>query len=159
MRNTAPRISARRAGVGITGFAALAAAIVLAAPASVAAVDTVSIDPGNLVVDQAYTVSATLSGASIGLLVTFSDNVKQIGPPKIPSPPGHVSISWRPITSGRHILTASQGPNSQSIVVQVADAPFGSGSTSSGGGGTGDTGSAGSALGGLLGGLTGSAGT
>ncbi|WP_433563478.1 Ig-like domain-containing protein [Nocardia sp. CA-151230] len=134
MRNTPPRISARRAGVGITGFAALAAAAVVAAPVSLAAVDTVSIDQTNPVVDKAYTISATLSGASIGLLVYFSDNGNEIGPPKIPSPPGHASISWRPTTSGQHVITASQGPNSQSIVVQVADAPLGSGSSSTGSG-------------------------
>ncbi|BAW03828.1 hypothetical protein NS14008_33495 [Nocardia seriolae] len=120
--------------MGLTGFAALAATAVIAAPDALAAVDTVSIDQKNVVVDKAYTISATLSGASIGLLVYFSDNGNEIGPPRIPSPPGHASISWRPSTTGRHIITASQGPNSQSIVVDVADAPFGSGSTSSGSG-------------------------
>ncbi|GAB2542760.1 hypothetical protein [Nocardia heshunensis] len=134
MRNTPSGVGARRAAVGITGFAALAAAAVLAAPASLAAVDTVSVDQGTLVVDTTYTVSATLSGASIGLLVTFTDNGHDIGAPKVPWPVGHASIAWKPNTSGKHTLTASQGPNSQSIVVQVADAPLGSGSSSSGSG-------------------------
>lgn len=134
MRNTPPRITARRAGVGITGFAALAAAAVLATPSAIAAVDTVSVDQSSLVVNKPYTVSATLSGASVGLLVYFSDNGNAIGAPKVPWPPGHASIGWTPNSSGQHTLTVSQGNNSQSIVVTVADAPLGSGSSSTGSG-------------------------
>ncbi|MVU83617.1 hypothetical protein GPX89_41060 [Nocardia sp. ET3-3] len=126
----------RRIGSGITGFAALVAAAGLAAPSASATVDSVGIDPGNLVVDKAYTVSATLGGASIGQLVYFSDNGVQIGPPKIQSPPGHASISWRPMTTGQHVLTVSQGSENRSIVVQVSDAPFGSGSLGTGSAGS-----------------------
>ncbi|MTE16561.1 hypothetical protein [Nocardia aurantiaca] len=134
MRNTPLRSSARRTGVGITGLAALGAAAVLAAPAALATVDSVSVSSNDLHVGKAYTVNASLSGAAAGLLVHFSDNGNEIGAPKVPWPPGSASISWTPDTSGQHIITVEQGGYTKSIVVQVADAPLGSGSSSTGSG-------------------------
>ena len=134
MRNAPSSITARRAGVGITGFTALAAATVLASPSALAAVDTVSLDASSPVKGKEYTISATLSGASVGLLVYFSDNGQFIGSPKVPWPPGHSSIAWTPSTSGQHILTVEQGGSTKSIVVQVGEPPIGTGSSSTGSG-------------------------
>ncbi|WP_405134492.1 hypothetical protein [Nocardia sp. NBC_01388] len=134
MRNAPPRITTRTAGAGITGFAALAVVAALTAPTACAAVDTVSVSGSNYQVGTQYTISADLSGASVGLLVYFSDNGNFIGSPKIPSPPGHSSISWTPSDKGQHILTVSQGNSTQSTIVNVSDAPIGSGSSSSGSG-------------------------
>ncbi|MEV6072679.1 hypothetical protein AB0L82_39575 [Nocardia sp. NPDC052001] len=134
MRIAPPRITARRAGAGITGFAAIAAAAVIAAPTACAAVDTVTVEGSNFQVDTEYTISATLSGASIGLLVYFSDNGQFIGSPKVPWPVGHSSITWKPSTKGQHIITVEQGGSTQSTTVTVADKPLGSGSSSSGSG-------------------------
>ncbi|WP_067568687.1 hypothetical protein [Nocardia acidivorans] len=134
MRIASPRSAARRAGVGITGFAAVAAAAILAAPTACAAVDTVTVEGSNFQVDSTYTLSATLSGASAGLLVYFSDNGEFIGSPKVPWPVGHASISWTPSTKGQHIITVEQGGSTRSTVVNVADKPIGSGSSSSGSG-------------------------
>lgn len=123
-----------RAGVGITGFAALAAVAVLTAPSALATVETVSVDGSEHRVGSEYTISATLGGASVGLLVYFSDNGEFIGSPKVPWPPGHSSITWKPESAGQHIITVEQGGTHKSVVVQVKDAPLGSGSSSSGSG-------------------------
>ncbi|NNH74727.1 hypothetical protein HLB23_33590 [Nocardia uniformis] len=134
MRTTRSRNTARRAGVGITGFAAMAAAVVLTAPSAFAAVESVSVDGSDYRVGGEYTISATLGGASVGLLVYFSDNGEFIGAPKVPWPPGKSSITWKPETTGQHILTVEQGGTHKSVVVNVKDAPLGSGSSSSGSG-------------------------
>ncbi|GAB4589404.1 hypothetical protein [Nocardia sp. IFM 10818] len=134
MRNTPQRIAARRAGVGVTGFAALAAAAVLTAPSAFATVDSVTVDGSDHRVGTEYTISATLSGAAAGLLVYFSDNGNFIGGAKVPWPPGHSSIEWTPDTKGQHIITVEQGGYTKSIIVDVKDAPLGSGSSSTGSG-------------------------
>ncbi|MFI6868014.1 hypothetical protein [Nocardia sp. NPDC050406] len=123
-----------RAGLGLTGFAAVAAVAVLAAPSAYAAVETVTVEGSGFRVGSEYTISATLGGASVGLLVYFSDNGEFIGGPKVPWPPGHSSITWKPETAGQHIITVEQGGTHQSVVVDVKEAPLGSGSSSSGSG-------------------------
>ncbi|MEU0544076.1 hypothetical protein [Nocardia sp. NPDC005978] len=129
-----PSRTARRAGAGITGFAALAATAVLAAPQAVAAVDSVTVDGSDHRVGTEYTISATHSGAAAGLLVYFSDNGEFIGGPKVPWPVGQSSIAWTPATTGKHIITVEQGGYTRSVVVEVRDAPLGSGSSTSGSG-------------------------
>ncbi|WP_194816144.1 hypothetical protein [Nocardia sp. XZ_19_385] len=138
-----PRITPRRTGAGLTAFAAAAAVTVLAAPSAYAAPTAVSVSDDKLVVGEKYTISTQLGGASVGLLVYFSDNGEFIGAPKVPWPPGHSSIEWKPSTAGQHILTVEQGGHTQSIVVEVSKAPTGTGSSGSGSkrGGTGSFGS------------------
>ncbi|MEV0249212.1 hypothetical protein AB0H76_21615 [Nocardia sp. NPDC050712] len=143
------RITPRRAGTGLTAFAAAAAVTALAAPSAYAAPTAVSVSDSKLVVGEKYTISADLGGASAGLLVYFSDNGEFIGAPKVPWPPGHSSIEWQPGSAGQHVLTVEQGGHTRSIVVEVGKKPStGTGSSGSGSkrGGTGSfgTGSAGS---------------
>ncbi|WP_067700864.1 hypothetical protein [Nocardia jejuensis] len=126
--------TARRAGAGLTGFAALATAAVLTASSASASIDSISVDGSNHTVGTEYTVSVTVSGAPAGLLVYFSDNGNAIAGPKVPLPPGHASIAWTPSDKGQHVITASQGSYTASTIVQVEDAPLGSGSSSSGSG-------------------------
>ncbi|MBF6182978.1 hypothetical protein [Nocardia otitidiscaviarum] len=130
--NTSRR--AARAGVGLTGFAAAAAVAVLTAPAACAAVETVTVEGSTFRVGGEYTISATLGGASAGLLVYFSDNGEFIGAPKVPWPPGRSSITWKPETAGQHIITVEQGGSHRSVTVDVKQAPIGSGSSSTGSG-------------------------
>ncbi|MTE16562.1 hypothetical protein [Nocardia aurantiaca] len=154
-----------RIGAGVAGLATAAAVAVFAAPGANATVDSVSISgTAPYTINTSYTLTANLSGASIGLLVYWSDNGTNLTPAgKVPWPIGYSSIDWKPTTAGQHLLTASQGGNTKTIIVNVTDPsqPGGGTGGSGGGGGTGGggTGSAGSALGGLLGGLTGSAGS
>ncbi|MGX1805554.1 hypothetical protein ACWIGI_07545 [Nocardia sp. NPDC055321] len=129
-----PSRTARRAGAGFTGLAALAAAAVLSAPQALAAVDSVTVDGSDFRVGTEYTISATHSGAAAGLLVYFSDNGEFIGSPKVPWPVGQSSIAWTPSTAGKHIITVEQGGHTRSTVVEVQDAPLGSGSSTSGSG-------------------------
>ncbi|MEV6767829.1 hypothetical protein AB0N05_04275 [Nocardia sp. NPDC051030] len=134
MRNTHSRTTARRAGAGLTGFAALAAAAVLTAPSAMASIDTLTVEGSNYTVDKEYTISVTVSGAAAGLLVYFSDNGDFIGSPKVPWPPGHSSIAWTPAKTGKHTITVSQGSYNASTIVDVQAAAIGSGSSSSGSG-------------------------
>ncbi|MFE3228364.1 hypothetical protein [Nocardia sp. NPDC059228] len=151
--------SARRIGAGVAGLVTTAAVAVLAAPQAAATVDSVAISgSAPYTINTGYTLTANLSGAGIGLLVYWSDNGASLTPAgKVPWPIGYSSIDWKPTTAGQHMITASQGGNTKTIIVNVTDPsqPGGGGGTGAGGG----TGSAGSALGGLLGGLTGSAGS
>lgn len=134
MRNTPARTTAaRRAGAGITGFAALAAAAVLSAPSALAAVDSVTVDGSDYRVGTEYTISATLSGAAAGLLVYYSDNGEFVGGPRIPWA-GKSDTVWTPSSTGKHIITVEQGGYTRSTVVTVKDAPLGSGSSTSGSG-------------------------
>ncbi|WP_405486401.1 hypothetical protein [Nocardia sp. NBC_00511] len=160
----------RRIGAGVAGLAGVAAVAVLAAPQASATVDSVAVSgSAPYTINTGYTLTANLSGAGIGLLVYWSDNGTSLTPAgKVPWPIGYSSIDWKPTTAGQHVLTASQGGNTKTIIVTVSDPsqPGGGGGTTPGGGGgttpgggTGGTGSASSALGGLLGGLSGSAGS
>ncbi|MEU6585197.1 hypothetical protein [Nocardia sp. NPDC046763] len=155
--------SVRRIGAGVAGLATTAAVAVLAAPQAAATVDSVAISgSAPYTINTGYTLTANLSGAGIGLLVYWSDNGTSLTPAgKVPWPIGYSSIDWKPTTAGQHMITASQGGNTKTIIVNVTDPsqPGGGGGTGGSTGGGGGTGSAGSALGGLLGGLTGSAGS
>ncbi|MFJ9369075.1 hypothetical protein ACIRRA_32270 [Nocardia sp. NPDC101769] len=153
--------SARRIGAGVAGLATTAAVAVLAAPQAAATVDSVAISgSAPYTINTGYTLTANLSGAGIGLLVYWSDNGTSLTPAgKVPWPIGYSSIDWKPTTAGQHMITASQGGNTKTIIVNVTDPSQPGGGTGGGTGGGGGTGSAGSALGGLLGGLTGSAGS
>ncbi|WP_196054820.1 hypothetical protein [Nocardia aurantiaca] len=116
----------RGLGAGLAGLAIAAGAITVLttheAPAAHAAVDSVSISGSNWTVGNTYTLSANLSGASIGLLVYWSDNGDSLTPVgKVPWPVGHASLDWTPKTPGQHIITCSQGSTTQTLIVNVGD--------------------------------------
>ncbi|WP_067700861.1 hypothetical protein [Nocardia jejuensis] len=150
----------RRFGAGVAGLAAAASIAVLAAPQASATVDSVSISSTTVLIGQEYTLTAKLSGAGIGLLVYWTDNdqrLTDVG--KVPMPIGESTLKWTPSTAGQHIIVASQGGNTKSLIVKVVD-PANPGTPDPGTPGDGGgTGSAGKALGSLLGGSTGSAGS
>ncbi|MFJ9369071.1 hypothetical protein ACIRRA_32250 [Nocardia sp. NPDC101769] len=119
-------LGGRHLGIGLAGLAiATGAVTVLAtheAPAAHATVDSVSISGSNWTVGTSYTLSANLSGASIGLLVYWSDNGNSLTPVgKVPWPPGHASLDWTPSTPGQHVITCSQGSTTQTLIVNVGD--------------------------------------
>ncbi|MFE2995910.1 hypothetical protein ACFXG4_12955 [Nocardia sp. NPDC059246] len=120
------RLGGRHLGIGLAGLAiATGAVTVLAtheAPAAHASVDSVSISGSNWTVGTSYTLSANLSGASVGLLVYWSDNGSSLTPVgKVPWPPGHASLDWTPKTPGQHVITCSQGSTTQTLIVNVGD--------------------------------------
>ncbi|MEC3951509.1 hypothetical protein VMT65_00540 [Nocardia sp. CDC153] len=118
-------IGAGLAAVTLTGAATLA---VTMSPAANATVDTISVSDTAPVVGGSYTLYADLSGASIGLLVNWNDNGQSLtkGVGIIPWPVGHSSVTWQPTTPGQHIITASQGSSTQTLILNVTD---GSGTT------------------------------
>ncbi|WP_054815946.1 hypothetical protein [Nocardia arizonensis] len=142
----------RRLEAGLTGVAAMAAATVLLAPSAHATVDSVTVSGTTHLINTEYTLTAQLSGASIGLLVYWSDNGENITGPKVPWPVGVSTINWTPTTKGQHIITAAQGGSTKTVIVNVVDP---SEPTDPGGGtdpGTpGGTGSAGKLPSGLFG--------
>lgn len=112
----------RRLGIGIAGLVVAAGtATIVATPSTPAraAVDGVTISGADFTVGGTYTLHADLSGASVGLLVYWSDNGDGFSGPKVPWPPGEASIDWTPKAAGQHILTAAQGGSTKSIVVTV----------------------------------------
>ncbi|MFE2995909.1 hypothetical protein ACFXG4_12950 [Nocardia sp. NPDC059246] len=116
----------RSLGAGLAGLAIATGAVTVLttheAPAAHASVDSVSISGSNWTVGTSYTLSANLSGASIGLLVYWSDNGSSLTPVgKVPWPPGHASLDWTPSTPGQHIITCSQGSTTQTLIVNVGD--------------------------------------
>ncbi|MEV6767827.1 hypothetical protein AB0N05_04265 [Nocardia sp. NPDC051030] len=121
MSITPPR--RRHLGLGIAGLAAATGVVaVLAAPSAQATVDQIAVSGSDYKVGSTYTLSADLSGASIGLLVYWNDNGTSLSPAgKVPWPPGHASLDWTPKTAGQHVLTASQGSSTKSVVVNVSD--------------------------------------
>ncbi|MEV6767830.1 hypothetical protein AB0N05_04280 [Nocardia sp. NPDC051030] len=146
----------RRFGAGVAGVAAAATVAVFAAPNANATVDSITVSSATVQINKEYTLSADLSGAGIGLLVYWTDNDERLTPAgKVPWPIGKSNLSWTPKTAGQHIIVASQGGSTKSLVLTVTD-PANPGTPGTPGGG--DTGSAGKGLGGLLGSLTGSAG-
>lgn len=149
-------ILSRRLGAGVAGFAAAASIAVFAAPNAGAAVETLTVSGTNHEINKEYTLSATVGGAGIGLLVYWSDNGKDISGAKVPMPVGHASFPWTPTTAGKHLLTCSQGGSTKTIEVNVID-PANPGPGTPGNGGS--TGSADKLLGGLLGSMSGSAGS
>ncbi|MFR9753405.1 hypothetical protein ACL02S_20555 [Nocardia sp. 004] len=135
--------AARRVGTGLTSLAATAAVIVLAAPSAQATVKSVTISGSDHVVGTSYTLEATVGGISFGLPVTWTANGVKIGGPKVPWPPGKSTQEWTPESPGQHIITATQGSSTESIVVDVTKPGGSSGSA--------NTGSADGILGNLLG--------
>ncbi|WP_067815803.1 hypothetical protein [Nocardia inohanensis] len=120
---------ASRIGIGIAGLAVAAgtALVVGNSPEAAATVDTISISSTELVAGQTYSLHAALSGASVGLLVYWNDNGENLTPAgKVPWPPGEANFDWTPKTTGQHVITASQGGSTKSVVVFVTD---GSGTT------------------------------
>ncbi|WP_306359545.1 hypothetical protein [Nocardia sp. CC227C] len=133
---------ARRVGMGLTTFGAVAAAIVLAAPQAGAWVGNLEVSGKDHRVGCTYTLTASVEVDRVST-VKFTDNGKEIpGSPVSPSLLSNkVSLRWTPQTAGSHRLEARQILISDSITVQVAESSGGSGSAS------------GSACGGGLGGL------
>ncbi|MFD7848201.1 hypothetical protein ACFV4K_35445 [Nocardia sp. NPDC059764] len=171
-------ITAGMAGLTVASAAAVAVAL---APGANATVDVITVSDSAPTVGGTYTLSADLSGASIGLLVNWNDNGASLtdGVGIIPWPVGHSSVTWKPTTPGQHIITASQGSSTQTLIVNVAGgtttpptttppttttaptttAPTTTKPSTGGGGSIGSgsaTGSAGKLVGGLLSGLFGS---
>lgn len=135
---------ARRAGFGLTAGAAIAAAMVLAAPQASALVQSLTINDSTHYVGTSYTLTADVTATSFLFPVTFSANGTKIGDAPVRN--GKATISWTPTEAGTYQLKAVQELiSSKTITVEVVEKP----STPPGGG-------SGSAdLGGLL---TGSAG-
>ncbi|WP_067543221.1 hypothetical protein [Nocardia crassostreae] len=116
--------SGRRIGAGLAGLtlAAATAVVVTVSPAANANVDAITVSSPVLNVGGTYTLHASLSGASAGLLVYWSDNGESLTPAgKVPWPIGQVSVDWTPRTSGQHIITATQGSNTETLIVTVTD--------------------------------------
>ncbi|QLY32258.1 hypothetical protein [Nocardia huaxiensis] len=117
--------SGRRIGAGLAGLtvAGATAVVIATSPTASATVDAVTVTgAADYKVGQTYTLSADLSGASVGLLVYWSDNGESLTPVgKVPWPVGHASLDWTPRSAGQHILTAAQGDSTKSIVVTVTD--------------------------------------
>ncbi|MGW4121481.1 hypothetical protein [Nocardia sp. NPDC004711] len=168
--------SGRVIGAGLAGVTVAAAAAVAVAmsPTASATVDVITISSATPTVGGDYTLHASLSGASVGLLVYWSDNgasLTSVG--KVPWPPGEASLDWSPSTPGQHIITASQGNSTQTLVVNVGTGSGGTTTTTppttttttpptstpttttpgSGGAGSNGTGSASGSAGTLVGGL------
>ncbi|MEU6585199.1 hypothetical protein [Nocardia sp. NPDC046763] len=114
--------SGRVIGAGLAGVTVAAAAAVAVAmsPTASATVDVITISSATPTVGGDYTLHASLSGASVGLLIYWSDNGASLTPVgKVPWPPGEASLDWSPSTPGQHIITASQGSSTQTLVVNV----------------------------------------
>ncbi|MEC3919607.1 hypothetical protein [Nocardia sp. CDC160] len=113
-------IGAGLAALTVTGAAAMA---VTMSPAANATVDTITVSDNSPVVGGSYTLYADLSGASIGLLVNWNDNGQSLtkGVGIVPWPVGHSSVTWQPTTPGQHIITASQGSSTQTLILNVSD--------------------------------------
>ncbi|WP_198347833.1 hypothetical protein [Nocardia terrae] len=119
-------LGGRHIGVGLAGLAIATGAIgVLTtheAPAAHANVDSVTISGSNWTVNNTYTLHASLSGASFGLLVYWADNGNSLTPVgKVPWPPYNASLDWTPKTPGQHTLTCTQNGVTQSVTVTVSD--------------------------------------
>ncbi|MGW4354707.1 hypothetical protein ACWELJ_21760 [Nocardia sp. NPDC004582] len=184
MRSNSPgrALGAGLAGLTVTSAAAITVAL---APAASATVDVITISDSAPTAGGTYTLSADLSGASFGLVVNWNDNGASLtdGVGIMPWPPYHSSVTWKPTTPGQHIITASQGSSTQTLIVNVAGgtttppttttapaaptttapstttAPTTTKPSTGGGGSIGSgsaTGSAGKLVGGLLSGLFGS---
>ena len=106
---------------GLTAFGAAAAVSVLMAPNAHAAVDSVTVSGTNHAINTEYTLTAKLSGVSIGLLVYWTDNNEAITGAKVPWPIGESTITWTPTVKGQHVITASQGGSTKTVVVNVID--------------------------------------
>ncbi|AYF73531.1 hypothetical protein D7D52_06285 [Nocardia yunnanensis] len=113
-------IGAGLAAATVAGGAAIALAV---SPAANATVDTISSSSTTPVVGGTYTLSADLSGASVGLLVAWADNGANLTDPAqiVPWPAGHTSVTWKPTTAGQHVITLNQGDSTKSLVLTVTD--------------------------------------
>lgn len=115
----------RHLGLGIAGLAVATGTVAVlstTAPDAHAAVDSITISNNSPVVGQTYTLSADLSGASIGLLVYWTDNGSKLTPVgKVPWPVGHASLDWTPGSVGQHTLSISQGSSTKTLTVNVGD--------------------------------------
>ncbi|MTL10187.1 hypothetical protein GL307_00630 [Nocardia seriolae] len=119
-------LGGRHLGIGLAGLAIATGAVAVVttheAPAAHASVDSVTVSGSNWTVGNTYTLHASLSGASFGLLVYWSDNGNSLTPAgKVPWPPYNASLDWKPTTAGQHIITASQGSSTNTLIVNVAD--------------------------------------
>ncbi|MEU0542024.1 hypothetical protein [Nocardia sp. NPDC005978] len=127
-------VRARRAGVGVTAFGAMACTVILAAPQASAWVGDVAVSGSNHKAGCSYTVTASVEVDRLSS-VKFTDNGKDIpGSPVSPSLLSNkVTIKWTPDSAGAHKIEARQLLISDSITVQVA-AGTGTGSLGCGGG-------------------------
>lgn len=118
------KASGRSIGAGVAGVtvAAASAIMIVGSPSASATVDTITISSSTPAIGNTYTLHADLSGASVGLLIYWSDNGTSLTPVgKVPWPPGQASLDWTPSTPGQHVLTASQGSSTNTLVVTVGD--------------------------------------
>lgn len=141
---------ARRVGMGLTTFGAMAATIVLTAPQASAWVGNLEASGKDHKVGCTYTLTASVEVDRIST-VKFTDNGKDLpGSPVSPSLLSNkVTIKWTPDSAGVHKLEARQILISDSISVTVAESSGGSGSAS------GSAGGCGGGLGGLIPSLSG----
>lgn len=110
------------AGLAAVGVAGTAAAIAVAvSPTAGATVEAISPSDPVPAVGGTYTLGADLTGVSSALPVTWNDNGVSItnGVGILPFPAGHTSITWTPTTPGQHIITATQGTSTQTLIITV----------------------------------------
>lgn len=114
---------ARRVGMGLTTFGAVAGTIVLAAPQAGAWPTSLEVSGTSHNVGCSYTLTASIDVDRL-LSVAFRDNGTELpGSPVTPSLlSGKVTINWTPSTAGKHTLTVTQTLISKSIDVDVAPA-------------------------------------
>ncbi|MFJ4650732.1 Ig-like domain-containing protein [Nocardia sp. NPDC088792] len=129
----------RRAGIGITGFAAMATAAVIAAPGALADTtnNNLTVAGSNFYSNTAYTVTANISNITDAVNVWFYDNGNAIVPsgqnsPGITPANGTATLNWTPTTDGTHQITATVAEPGNNVwlgpvTVSVTDAPVGGG--------------------------------
>ncbi len=107
-----------RAGAAITGFGAVTAALVLAAPAAGAAVTTatansaqgISLGFGNYGTNCQYRVTATVDNMPSAESVQFSDSAAgTFSPNPAPVSGNQATTTWIPDAAGQHTISAVQG--------------------------------------------------
>lgn len=125
----------RRAGLGITGFAAIATAAVIAAPGALADMtnNNLTLAGSNFQTNNQYTLTANIANAQNAVNVWFYDNGTAIvaagqNAPGVTASNGTATMNWTPTTDGTHQITASIAEPGNNvwlgpITVSVADAP------------------------------------
>ncbi|MFE3222839.1 hypothetical protein [Nocardia sp. NPDC059228] len=119
---------ARRVGMGLTTFGAVAGTVVLVAPQAGAWPSNLEVSGSTHNVGCSYTLTASVEVDRL-TSVSFTDNgVELTGSPVSPSLLSNkVTINWTPSAAGSHELKATQTLISKSITVQVDPASsFGS---------------------------------
>ncbi|MFE2958617.1 hypothetical protein [Nocardia tengchongensis] len=134
----------RRAGIGITGFA-MVAAMMIGAPSASADLsgNSVTVASNSHYANQTYTITADVSSVASCWMVWFYDGNTAIIPPGENAPGvltknNAASVQWTPTTTGTHTITAVAMANNGGqnvglgpVNVQVTTAPAGGTDTGS----------------------------